>query len=555
MAGALYLSDGRRQAPQLGRLRSKIRKMREKKFLTPVADVKPTAAATTTDTLLGRKVEVVRISQAYFKGISAQVKKEFVDFPKAQIIGAPCLRPIVKYAIDCTDANLENYTYRDGLNRMCKEELFDLRAAAPDPNSDADRANPAYLYDWVAAVYGWVSLAFYCANIQPAFLFPEEKGVDATIGEGKYLPKRSGLPPTVRQVMLNTLTMLQGNQAIGFGKDTNGFGGYWYGPMWAGYHDVGEFSKAECAAGKVAWFAGRFTMDVSQQSDGHEHKLHGSRQHFGAAGVLHRLKDTNPAVMSTERGLRSYFEYGAQHTGAVMDGTHWHKPARSWLATDTKVVSPWGIVEIANAWLTDTFNESMMGFVGASFGFYSSNHLKYFVSQGMIDLTMEDIASMQSSMAAIRATAGKEDKLNIATSAITAVASVVAAAVPIWGTLIGAIIAALAIATQFIARAIFRKKKGDPKCPQPIGLRSLSDPRCDTLATDVTIPELAAMNQRFIAAETYEAQAGGPSVQSFMQAGGWAMPAKQGSGGVTTQQLVIGGGVVIGLAMLIRGRR
>lgn len=502
----------------------------------------------------GPKGETVLGSLSRFQKMAAFVRKDLVE-PASIVQFDSCVRATLKFPLPCTDVNVEALTYRDDLWLYCRMELARLLLVKPDPNQVQDR-NGAYMLAWVDAVYSWISLAFFAANVQPFMLFPEPKSVGATITSGKVegqcVPVRSGLPPRVFNVKSALRDKLNGAGAkVMYAADPTGFGGYWYGPTWKGFHDRGIYTQREIQAGANAWMVGDFGMDMRQLTEGMRTKVGDEPQYFGAGYVLATLKKSpaQASVMETREGMLAFFEYGAQHLASTIPGVRWQRLSRNMMGDDnTEVISPWGIVQLADAWAYDVVMVPMMEFVTDSFGWYAYNHLPFFAARGdLSSMSTEDILAMQQGIRSANI-AVKEQKLDTAMASIAAVAAVIGAAIPVWGTLVAAIVIALAVATQFIAKAIFRRKAPKPQCPQPPVLRSLSDARCDLASTSAPLGELNAMNQRFLAAEARESIMGGPSEQSFGSGGFSVSPTKQ----VSPATIAAGVGVVLAVGYLLR---
>lgn len=462
-----------------------------------------------------------------------------------------CVRATLKFPEVCSDRNIEKFTYRDDVWLYCRTELARLLLAKPDPNKTTDR-NPAYMLAWVEAVYSWCSLAFYAANIQPFMLFPEPASTEATIGTGQCVPIRSGLPPRVFNVKSGIRDKLNAKQAKNIRPDDpTGFFGYWYGPTWKGFHDRDIYTQRQLEAGANAWLVGDFGMDMRQLCEGQRQV--GDTKYFGSNYVLSKydLGFDKASIIETKQGLLAFFEYGANHMASTIPGHRWQNYGRNVAGAEaTEVISPWGIVQLADAWAYDLVMVPMMEFVTDSFSWYAYNHLPYFAERGDLStMSVDDIIAMQRGVNQARI-AVKEQKLDTAIVAISSVAAVIGAAVPGWGTLVAAIIIALAVATQFIAKAIFRRRAPKPQCPQPPVIRSLSDARCDIANMQSPLGELNAMNQRLLAAEVRESMApGGMSEQSFGR-GGFTMRPLGPQISPTTIAIAVG--AVLGFAYILR---
>lgn len=463
-----------------------------------------------------------------------------------------CVRATLKFPLPCTDRNIEKYTYRDDVWLFCRTELARLLMVKPDPNKPEDR-NPAYMLAWVEAVYSWCSLAFYAANVQPFMLFPEPGSVAATIGTGQCVPIRSGLPPRVFNVKSGIRDKLNAAQAKTIrSDDMTGFGGYWYGPTWKGFHARGIYTQRQIEDGANPWLLGDFGMDTRQLVEGQRQT--GDTKYFGANYVLAKLRldFSNGKVIETRQGLEAFFEYGANHMASTIPGHRWAAYSRNVSGDEaTEVISPWGIVQLADAWAYDVVMVPMMEYVTNSFGWYAYNHLPFFSERGDLKtMSVDDIIAMQRGINAA-SIAVKEKKLDTAIVAISSVAAVIGAAVPGWGTLVAAIIIALAVATQFIAKAIFRKRAPKPQCPQPPVIRSLSDARCDIANMDAPLGELNAMNQRLLAAEVRESMTpGSKSEQSFGSGGFTVNPMHPKT--ISPSTIALGVGAILGLAYIMK---
>lgn len=500
------------------------------------------------------KLEAVTGSLSRFGQMAAFVRKDLVE-PAEIVQFDSCVRATLKFPLTCTDKNIEALTYRDDLWLYCRMELARLLVSKPNPDTLEDRNGP-YMFAWVDAVYSWVSLAFFAANIQPFMLFPAPASVTSTITTGdvtgQAVPIRSGLPPRVFNVKSALRDKLNGAQAkVMYPADPTGFGGYWYGPTWAGFHDRGLYTQNQIARGDNAWMLGRFGTDLRQLTEGSRAQSHDDNKYFGAEYVLAKFRKPpgQANVIETPEGMRAFFEYGANHMASTIPGVRWERLSRNVVGrTNTEVISPWGIVQLADAWAYDVVMVPMMEFVTDSFGWYAYNHLPFFSERGdLSSMSTEDILAMQQGIRSANI-AVKEQKLDTAMVSIMAVAAVIGAAIPVWGTLVAAIVIALAVASQFIAKAIFRRKAPKPQCPQPPVLRSLSDARCDIASTSAPLGELAAMNQRLLAAEVRESITGGPSEQSFGRGGFSMPPTKQ----VSPATIAVGVGVVLAVGYLLK---
>jgi hypothetical protein len=484
------------------------------------------------------------------------VVKEFIEPAGIRVSPSDCIRPVLEYDKTCTDTNIERYTYREDVFRFCQIELAKLVVLMPDFGSDtAGTPEEAMLwYEWIQQVYSWISIAFFAADVQPWMLFPEAESVTQTIGEkGQYRPVRNGFGENVQQAMAGIKLRLDEAGAKGFGgTDARGLGGYWYGPTWYGFHDTGFFhtkGSIDKDPRSAPYLSGTFGMDVRQMTDGRLPKVQSKPVYFGTMKQAAAFKATSAdkMVADPEKALRVFFVQNAPYKTLTVQGVKFtapHKKEPIKRVENTAVVSPRAMMRLARAWAIDVVSAPMLYWVTQSFGWYSMNHLVYF--QDMLGLSSEEIVAVQKGTAQA-ATAAKNAKTDMILGAVVAVATMVATLIPGWGTLIGAIIIALAIAAKFIAAAVFKKREKPPKCPQPAGLRTLAYAGCDVGSTTSALGDVANMQAVLLQSELTESAMGGH--QTFPWGGGAAQQS-----GISTQQLLVGGGLLLGLAVIM-GRK
>lgn len=485
------------------------------------------------------------------------IVKEFIEPAGIRVSPSECIRPILAYDAQCTDTNIERYTYRGDVFRFCQIELAKLLVLMPAYGSETQGTPEESLlwYRWIEQVYSWISIAFFAADVQPWMLFPEASSVESTKGErGQYKPIRNGFGPKVNEALAGIRLRLDEAGAKGFGgTDARGLGAHWYGPTWYGFHDTGFFhtqASIDKDPRSAPYLSGTFGMDTRQLTDGRAPTKNSKPVYIGSMLQASAFKSTSADAMVADpvKALQVFFVQNAKHKTLTVAGAKFTAPTKRSkinFVESTAVTSPRAMMRLARAWAIDVVSAPMLYWVTQSFGWYANNHLVYF--QDMMGLTSEEIAAIQKGTVQA-ATAAKNATVDMVVGAVISIAMMIATAVPGWGTFVAGIIIALAIAAKFIAAAVFKKREKKPKCPQPAGLRTLAYEGCDVGSSSVPLADVANMQMVLLGSEINESAYGGAH-QTFPWGGGAAQRS-----GVSTQQLLVGGGILVGLAVIM-GRK
>jgi hypothetical protein len=397
-------------------------------------------------------------------------------------------------AFACSPETKAKVNFRLDIYEACQKALVDLVAAAKAPPYDgsgwpgfATKANDANalqrrtlsrLYaDWMVAVNSWVSLAFFCVNVQPAFLCADT--CDATLPDGQMVPTRSpgvGLP-----AKLDTPLKEMVGTGVAQLRDECNAKQDW-GPQWMGFYDKGE---------ATGWLNCNFTPQIS------------SRQAYlktEDALICQNFKAGVSIVGETEHSLKvksqdpwSYWYIQALHS------TDGNELKFKWIRWDTKGKDAkydlWmpGISvsrRMALAWADYIINNSVADHIQRSAGWYNLNYIGYWTKKlgGNIQITIIEADKLSQSTTQAKL-AAKQQRIATTIESINASATAICACNP-YAAIVAA---AITVVSEIAMRIAFwrRKKKAAHKYDmmQPISLRTLSNADCSFFPPNVSLPE------------------------------------------------------------------
>ncbi len=390
---------------------------------------------------------------------------------------------VIAFEGACSSENLKRIGIKPDIYVRCQIALQQLCApgVSPDtwnwaqPKKDPIRDEMGKAAaDWLQCVYNWVSLAFFCANVEPGMLFPAY--TTQLDNDGEHECTRA-FPAQVQTVTNNISIASEDGKWL---VDNRRIG-----PSWMGFYD------REC----TGWLAGNFAPQHSDHRD---------------TAMRYSTKDD---VTTYPTAIR---EYGPPTTDdmdintigrnviinpwyywyyAIVSSPDCSEYLQKWSLLDRTAiddtshgmcVGPKGMFLLAKAWSNVVTSTTLFDILGPSYDWYTNNHMNYWSARGLIDYPTGEINTIQRAAAAA-VVEGRGQTAQQIVGAIGGAMMVVPN--PIVQGIGAAITLVGSLVTMGVTKRRAKKAANESKKPLPLTLRTMTDAGCATFGATLSLPE------------------------------------------------------------------